>query len=463
MQGSFDLYMQEHRQEMIDALRALVKHPSVRRVSSPNAPFGQPVADALHTYLDLAKSFGFTTKNFNYFAGTVEWGGPAKLGILSHLDVVPEGTGWTYPPFNVTEQEGYLYGRGVIDDKGPTIAALFALKAIKDLQIPLKKGVRLIVGCSEETGGEDMDYYKECEPFPPLLFTPDGDFPVINIEKGRFYPVFTANLAKTAAPCAVKEIHAGTVVNAVPETATAILHGISVEEIKQTIDHLGTHGLSFSFEESDYTLQMTVSGTAAHASTPEKGVNALTGLLKILSALDLDRCDSTEAIQMLAKWFPFGDVFGEALGLACQDECSGSLTCVLSCLIMTEDRLEAQIDIRFPLVCTKESLEKSFKSFEETSLFTITTTGVDPHHVPADSPFVRTLLDIYESVTGDAGCPIAIGGGTYVHGIPNAVAFGAEYPGDDNHMHGADERLAIDKWLQTATIYAQTIYTLCSE
>ncbi|MBR3289310.1 MAG: M20/M25/M40 family metallo-hydrolase, partial [Clostridia bacterium] len=176
---SFETYIGAHRQEMINALRTLVQYPSVRGASLLGAPFGQPAADALQAYLKMADAAGLRTRNVDGYVGVAEWGDDPALGILSHLDVVPAGDGWTMPPFDLTERDGVLYGRGVIDDKGPTVAALFALRAVIECGVPLKRGVRLIVGCAEETGSEDIEYYAAQESFPPMVFTPDGNFPVI--------------------------------------------------------------------------------------------------------------------------------------------------------------------------------------------------------------------------------------------------------------------------------------------
>lgn len=462
MQDRYDLYFREHQQEMIDTLRTLVKYPSVRGVSSTNAPFGEACADVLNTFLEISSCYGFKTKNIDSYAGTVEYGDNIRLGILGHLDVVPVGNNWTYPPFDVTQKDGALYGRGTIDDKGPTVAALFAMRAIKDLNIPLSYGVRLIAGCAEETGSEDMEYYTEKEAFPELLFTPDSQFPLINTEKGRVHGIISAPIAMTAAPCCVLSIKAGQVFNAVPDTATAVLRGFTEQEIRHVIDHTGTHGLSFSFEETEDGLTFVVHGKAAHGSTPEEGINALTGLIKILSLLPLDGCDSTQYIHALNHLFAHGETNGEHVGIACEDEISGALTLAFCCFELNDTSCTGHLDIRFPLCTNKETIMDTFRSHCTPYGFEVCCTGVEPHHVPEDSDFVQTLLSVYANVTGLDAKPIATGGGTYVHDTENGVAFGAEFPGDENNMHGADEHIDIEKWIQSAVIYAHAIETLCA-
>jgi len=460
---SFETYIGEHRQDMINALRMLVQHPSVRGASLSGAPFGQPAADALQAYLQLAGEAGLRTHNMDGYVGVAEWGDEPALGILSHLDVVPAGDGWTFPPFDLTERDGWLYGRGVIDDKGPTVAALFALRAVIECGVPLKRGVRLIVGCAEETGSEDIAYYAEREAFPPMLFTPDAEFPVISIEKGRAFPTLTATFDKADAPCAVTEVVADGVVNAVPGVATARLRGFK-------LDDLCPLAAAFSAQPGHPALtlapcgdeiEVTARGVAAHASTPESGVNALTGLLAWLTTLPLTETPASAALGALTRLFPHGETDGTAAGVACRDDESGALTLVFSRLRFSETELTAEADIRFPVCRTLAEVSAAVTNAAASAGMVAQVEGVEPHHVPADSPFVQTLLDVYEQVTGERGEPLAIGGGTYVHGTPGGVAFGAEFPGDDNRMHGADERLSLARFEQMTLIYAHAIANLC--
>ena len=460
---SFETFIGDHRQEMINALRTLVEYPSVRGASLSGAPFGQPTADALRAFLAIAEKAGLRTRNLDGYAGVAEWGGDPALGILSHLDVVPAGDGWTMPPFKLTEKDGVLYGRGVIDDKGPTVAALFALRAVIECGVPLKRGVRLIVGCSEETGGEDMDYYAAREAFPPMVFTPDSDFPAVCIEKGRAYPALTATFDKADAPCAVTIITADGVVNAVPGVATARIRGLDADTLRPLAEAFSADPAhpAITLTPDGDEVEVTATGAGAHASTPDRGVNALTGLLAWLTSLPLTPTPAFHALCALSRLFPAGESDGAAVGLACSDE-SGELTLVLSRLAFSETELVAEGDCRFPLCRTLRQVTDTLTAAAEKSGFAARIPGVEPHHVPADSPFVRTLLDVYEQVTGERGCqPLAIGGGTYVHDIPNGVAFGAQFSGEDNHMHGADEFVTLERLEQTTLIYAHAIARLC--
>ncbi|MBR3289586.1 MAG: Sapep family Mn(2+)-dependent dipeptidase, partial [Clostridia bacterium] len=365
--------------------------------------------------------------------------------------------------FDLTERDGVLYGRGVIDDKGPTVAALFALRAVIECGCPLRRGVRLIVGCAEETGSEDIAYYAARESFPPMVFTPDGDFPVITIEKGHAFPTLTAHFEKADAPRAVIGVTADGPVNAVPGTATARLRGFDIETLRPLAEAFSADpahpALTLAPDGGD--LLVTAKGRAAHASTPEMGVNALTGLLAWLTALPLTPTPAHAALHELTRLFPHGETDGAAAGLACRDDESGALTLAFSRLRFSETELVAETDIRFPVCRTLRQVTDALQAAAASAGLTAQVEGVEPHHVNADSPFVQTLLGVYEQVTGEPGKPLAIGGGTYVHGIPGGVAFGAEFPGDDNRMHGADERLSLARLEQMTLIYAHAIARLC--
>lgn len=458
-------FLKEHKAEMKAALSDLVACESVRGEPTETAPFGEGVKAALDTFLALCEKNGLTTRNVDNYVGVAEIGDQtAPLGILCHLDVVPAGEGWESDPFTLTEKGGFLYGRGAIDDKGPAVAVLYALLAVLASGKPLVRGVRLIAGCAEETGWEDMDYYTAREPLPKLLFTPDAEFPVIHIEKGRVQGKLTRRFEPTAAPKAVTNIDAGVAVNAVPERATATLRGFSGEALSALCDKVALpDAVTFEVaEDGDYTV-LTVFGKAAHASTPEEGVNALCALLRILSSLPLDECDGADGIRALSRLFPVGETDGTSLGVCRRDEVSGALTASLDTITFTEDKMKAEFDIRFPVCESLDGMKATLALSAEREGFSLSATGAEPHHVPEESPLVQTLLGVYEQVTGEPGYAVAIGGGTYVHDTKSGVAFGAEFPGDDNRMHAANERVETDKWMKTALIYARAIEEICCE
>ncbi len=422
-------YLQSHTDEMIQILAELVAVPSVQGDAADGCPFGEEPARALAVMLDKCRRYGFTVENVNNYAGSADLGGEPALAILTHLDVVPAGDGWSSDPFTLTRDGDKLVGRGAIDDKGPAVAAVFALRAIKELGIPLKKGVRLIFGTNEENGSADLEYYRSKRSLPPMVFTPDGEYPVINAEKGMLRVYFSAEFNGGF-------IRGGEVINAVPEMCTFDLR---TNENGGEVLTYGKH-----------------KGRAAHASTPEKGVNAITEFLKFQAPLN-------PIVERLSELFPHGELNGASCGLGFSDPISGDMTCVLSMLNTRDGRLCGGIDIRFPLDRQKAEISDILCGKLRAAGFDIDSCeGVEPHCTDGSSDFVQALLRVYERVTGEKGRCIAIGGGTYVHEIEGGVAFGAEFPDTDYRMHSPDEFITVPDLLKNAELMAEAIVELCS-
>ncbi|WP_130870104.1 Sapep family Mn(2+)-dependent dipeptidase [Intestinimonas massiliensis (ex Afouda et al. 2020)] len=453
------------RAQLVGHISRLVRVRSVREDAQPGMPFGPGPAAALAEGLKLAGELGFAVKNYDNYVGTVDLNDEETvLHILCHLDVVGEGTGWTVTgPYEPKEVDGMLYGRGTDDDKGPACAVLMAMQAVKDLGVPLKKNVRLILGTDEESGSADLAYYYSKEPYAPYTFSPDAEFPLINIEKGSYRPVFTKTWAAEEATPRVKELHGGFRTNVVPPEASCVIAGLSAEAAKPYCDAAaGRTGASYELKEEGDDLHILCHGKGAHASTPAEGNNAITALLDLLCALPLAKVGSTAGLHALNALFPHGDCDGKALGIAQSDDISGPLTLAFSLLEVTPTGLEGQFDSRVPLCADEENC----KAVAETSFakFGMTARGdmQEPHHTPADSPLVKVLLNCYEQYTGNKGECLAIGGGTYVHDIPGGVAFGCAMPGFNGNMHGADEHTCIADQLTAAKIFTQAIIDLCS-
>ena len=452
------------RAKLVEAISRLVRVRSVREEARPGMPFGPGPAAALAEALELAGELGFAVKNYDNYVGAVDLNGQdTAVHILCHLDVVGEGTGWTVTePYAPKEVDGMLYGRGTDDDKGPAVAALLAMQAARDLGLPLRSNVRLLLGTDEESGSSDIEYYYKKEPYAPYTFSPDGEFPVINIEKGSYKPVFTKTWAEETATPRVKELHGGFRINVLPPEAECVIAGLSAEAARPYCDQAAADtGASFELREEGDDLRVLCHGTGAHASTPEEGNNAITALLHLLAALPLAKVGSTAALRALSVLFPHGDCAGKALGIAQADGISGPLTLAFSLLEVTPTGLSGQFDSRVPICADetncKAAAEAAFAKFGFTA-----SGGMDaPHHTPADTPLVKTLLKCYEQYTGRKGECLAIGGGTYVHHIPGGVAFGCAMPGFNGNMHGADEHTCIADQLTAAKIFTQAIIDLC--
>lgn len=451
------------RAEMISAVSRLVGVKSVRGDAEPGAPFGPGPRAALDEALKLCAELGFAVRDYDHYVGLCDLNDkPTQLHILGHLDVVGEGTGWATDPYTCVEKDGMLYGRGVSDDKGPVCAALLAMKAVRDLGLPVSKNARLILGTDEESGSEDIAYYYAREPYAPYAFSPDAEFPLINIEKGSYKPVFTKSWpAETATP-RVTEFRGGFRINVLPPEAECLVAGLSADAARPYCDRAAAEtGVRYELREEGDSLHILCRGKGAHASLPEEGVNAITGLLHLLCSLPLAKVGSTAALRALSALFPHGDCAGKALGIAQSDELSGALTLAFSLLTVNGTGLEGQFDSRVPICANDENCraaaEASFSKFG----FSVSGEMDAPHHTPADSPLVKALLKCYEQYTDYKGECLAIGGGTYVHDIPGGVAFGCCMPGFNGNMHGADEHTCIADQLTAAKIFTQAIIDLC--
>lgn len=452
------------RQQLVEMISRLVRIRSVREEAQPGMPFGPGPTAALAEGLKLAEELGFAAKNYDNYVGAVDFNHQeTQLHILCHLDVVGEGTGWTVTePYEPVEVDGMLYGRGTDDDKGPVAAVLLAMQAVKDLGVPLKKNVRLLMGTDEESGSEDIAYYYSKEPYAPCTFSPDGEFPVINLEKGSYKPVFTKTWAAESATPRVKELHGGFRINVLPPEAQCVVAGLSAQAARPYCDKAAAEtGVAYELTERGDDLHILCKGKGAHASTPEEGVNAITGLIHLLCALPLAKVGSTAALHALNALFPHGDSAGKALGIAQADQMSGPLTLAFSLLELNDTGLSGQFDSRVP-VCANEDNCKAVAEAAFAKFGFAAEGGMQaPHYTPADTPLVTTLLKCYEQYSGRKGECLAIGGGTYVHDIPGGVAFGCAMPGFNGNMHGPDEHTCIADQLTAAKIFAQAIIDLC--
>ena len=458
-------YIDNHKNDMKNTLAEFIEIPSVKGTPETNAPFGKYPALALHKALDICQSFGFKTENIDNYAGHADFSDKeTKLAVLCHLDVVPAGNDWSYNPFelSVDKENGLLFGRGTIDNKGPAVAVMYAMKAIKELNIPLAYNIRFIMGTDEENGSSDMKYYMSKQKMPPYVFTPDGSYPVINIEKGMIRLELSADFSINE-DSAIISLNGGKTINAVPGLAYAEIKGVSSDRILKTADKLNM-SVTFDTEQNSDITKITAKGTDAHASTPETGDNAVTALLALITALEPDNSEIFRYIKALSELYPYRETDGFSCGIKCNDEKSGALTSVLSVINLDKNGFSAKNDIRFPVSRSCNDIISIMKNTAADKSMNMNILLEDePHYTDENSEFVKSLLEVYSEITGSDGKCIAIGGGTYVHNIKGGVAFGAEFPDENNNMHGADEHIKTDSFLLNAKIIAAAVIKICGE
>lgn len=458
-------YIASQKDNMIADLKKLVEIRSVRENAENGYPFGKAAARALEVMLEMCADNGLYTENTENYIGTADFYRDKELflGILCHVDTVPECNGWTSNPFELTERGGRLYGRGTIDDKGPAIAVLYAIKALKELDMLPNKNVRLIFGTDEECGSGDLDLYRKNHDMPPMLITPDGAYPIINCEKGliraKFFCNYNYNKIENDNIFTIKHFCGGKTINAVPDYAEAEICGVDKVLAQEAAARLN-FAIGFEFAEKDGLLTIKAHGKTAHASLPENGRNAASALIALLS--ELDKNHKYSFVSAANELFPCGETDGHSCGIRCADKKSGPLTAVMSVVSFDGEKFEAFADIRVPADFGSRETMSRFSTFARARGFSSEAEIIlEPHYVPDDSPLVKTLLEVYSDVTGKIAKPHSLGGLTYVHGIKNSVAFGAEDINDNHNMHGADEFIETELLMLNAEIYANAIMRLC--
>jgi len=435
-------------EEQLDALAGLIAIPSVSQgTPEPGAPLGRSVNDALEYTLSLAKKLGFpNARSLDGYCGVVDYGeGDETLMIMAHLDVVPAGPAWSCEPFALTRRDGRLLGRGVLDDKGPAVSALYALYAIKEAGIPLKRRVRLLFGCDEERGWAGIERYKKTEPDPTLAFTPDGSYPVINSEMGICQTTYTKKLSGSKV-----KISCGTAPNVIPGEAVATLP-FTPEPVKAKA------GMQLVGTDSE----LRAIGRGGHASRPQDAKNALLMLLYALKEQPLE-ADDLALASSLAALLGF-DQHGETFGLDVTDA-SGRLTLSPDMLEWNENEVSITLDCRHPFAVTPEKLlatmDEKFGQIGFTRTYEKVSAG---HFIDPGCELVKTLIDVYSQETGKKAKPLSIGGGTYARAFENAVAFGIEVEGEPAQCHMPDESRTVESVRFDTRMMAEAIRRLAGE
>ena len=467
----FNDYVSKFSNNLIENTQKIIQINSVgdNYFSDSKKPFGEGPDKALNFMLTLGKSLGFKTKNIDGYCGYIEFGdGDKLLGIVGHLDTVPEGENWTYPPFSGIIQNGNIYGRGAIDDKGPVMASLYAMKIVmeycKDNSINLNKRVRLILGLNEEKEWKCINYYKSHEEIPSYGFSPDADFPCIYAEKG----IFSINLSSDYTEEFTKNIVIKNIdcnnnaINVVPKICNITLEiskSIDIELFIKNTQNL-IKDLDFEidiYKENTNTIKLTSYGKQAHSAHPELGINAVSRLIILINKL-FDIYDiNIPLFKFFAKYINT-EINGESLYINIHDE-SGNLTFNVANLYLKNNKINIDINMRVPIQTKFDYIENKIKKLlEEFEGINIKILGTkDPLYIPKDNPLVKKLCEIYNKNTKSDAKPIAIGGATYARAFPNCISFGPNLPNHKDMCHQTNEFISIDNLLLCAKIYAEAI------
>lgn len=445
MESKIKNIVNENSKDMIESIKAAVRINSVmdEDTATESMPFGKGVDESLRKTLEIAESLGFKTVYKDGYYGYAEVGeGEELIGILGHIDVVPIGdeSKWKFPPFSATEEDGYIYGIGTQDDKGPTIAAMYAVKALLDAGVKFEKRVRFIIGGDEENLWRCIAKYTENgEEIPSMGFTPDSSFPVTNAEKSLVQFYLRGNGSKEI------NLNISGALNAVPGVANYT--GKLADKLSEKLDEL-----KFDYEKDGESI--TVIGKRVHAASADKGVNAIERLCKALYEIGVE----DDVVRFVAE---LSDSVGSKILPNCVDDVSGTLTLNLGELIINEKESKIGFDSRVPVKFTIEDLEYAVK--EKAANYELEFEEFDrlkSLYVPADSELIKTLVSVYEEETGLEGTPKSSGGATYAKALDNCVAFGAMFPFDEKTEHQENERVNIKNMIKATEIYALSVYRL---
>lgn len=441
MEQILNVRIEQYKEEMYEKLAELIRIPSVLDTESAceNAPYGKANREALDKTIEIGKELGFETRDYEGHAAVIGWGNEGReVGILSHVDVVPAGCGWNTDPFEPVIIDGKMFGRGTIDDKGPMIAALYAMKAVKESGLPVRNHVKHIVGCNEESGHKCVKYYLTKEKGPDLGFSPDANFAVIHGEKAILRFRVRKSFEETPnAGISILKIEGGTVANSVPNIAKVWIRNAD-GQVEEKIFH----------------------GVSVHAEHPWDGDNAIHTMLAYLK--DLDLADENVKEYIGAVYELMGDgCYGENMGIACEDRLSGKLSMNLGTMRMDEHEAVIELDIRCPLHSSPEMIKRTLiLACEGRGLSVDQSHSAEALYVPKDSELVQSLLNVYNEMTGSNEIPMVIGGGTYCRDVENFVSFGPLFPGEPDFAHQANEYIDLENMLLSAKIYAQALYKL---
>ncbi len=505
----------EYKEEIIESLKELVAIRSVvepeiivkkarsntNKISNNNQaemeklPFGRGVHEAFIYMMNKANADGFDVQNIDNYGGHVEFGGYTRdqegeiiatsdeiFGILGHLDIVPEGGNWDYDPFAGVVEDGKIYGRGTSDDKGPLLAAYYAMKAIKNSGIEPQNKVRLILGLDEETKWEGMKYYLSKVKAPNLGFTPDSDFPAIHGEMGILVFEIAKKFGKsTNKGLELRTLIGGNAPNMVPDSARAVLRAEKIEEyekIKMMVSEyrnaetekeegqedkkncVGNRPENFKIKAKGVgkSLEIFVQGVSAHGAAPEKGVNAISVIMDFLGRLNFVNEDAIDFINFYNKHIGF-ELHGESFGCDLCDEPSGKLILNVGQVNFDSKSGILTINVRYPVTNKEEDVyDAILPVINKYNMGIVKVKHRQPIYIPEDDPLIINLMNVYKKYTGDLDSkPVVSAGGTYARAASNIVAFGPAFPGDEDVVHQKNEYIEIEKLMLCTKIYAEAI------
>ena len=451
LRRDIDRFVEENQEAVFRDIARLVAVNSVEGEPEPGAPFGPGPREALSLGLRIAEELGLEAVDCEGSIGYAALGGRGDryLATITHLDVVPVGDGWKEDPFTMRRREGYIIGRGVMDDKGPSVLCLYALKYLKERGIPLRYPVRALLGANEETGMRDVEYYLANYPAPLFCFSPDANFPLCNGEKGIYHGRILSNLPLGQ----IVDIRGGVAPNAIPDKAEAWVRAEKLQSTERV-----------DAEETEPGLwHLTSHGVGGHASLPAGTVNAIGALVDYLLENRVGDENDRRILSLLSLLHMASD--GSGLGVNADDGLFEPLTIIGGVIGVENGRLFQTVDSRYPTSTSGEKIAAGIRAKAGEIAEVTVDRDTAPFYMSLDNPAVKVCIDAYNAVTGENARPYTIGGGTYARDFPNAVSFGPEHPERPQPdfagpIHGVDEAASMDYLLEALKVYILALIEL---
>ena len=450
-------WLSSHEDDLLADTQAMLRIPSVKEPATKGAPYGKPCALALEFALDLASKYEFSTKNLDNQVGFGEFGSGKPLIVsLGHLDVVPVGPGWKFQPFSATIFDGYIYSRGAVDDKGPTMASFYAARAIKECCPDLAARIRVVFGCDEESGMTCVERYNETEEVPTFGVAPDSMWPLVHAEKGICDLFIEVPVPKGSID--LLALSGGDRLNIVIDRtqATIRVDSSALAWVKEKVHDSWDNNVKATWI-SDDRLEIECIGKAAHGSTPFYGDSAATRLFRFLAEIS-----SIESQPFYSYLLKMTHPSGVGLGIHGQDETSYDLTNNTGVVSLTDGRVKLSVNVRYPVTWRGDNVRAMCETFLTREPFGARL--FDFHDSPSlffplEHPLVSIIANEYREMTGDLTPPGVMGGGTYARKIANTVSIGTGWPGD-GEAHQTNERLKVDHLFKMSQIYARILLKL---
>lgn len=457
MQYDFLKEIKDRQEDFFKDLQGFLKIKSELKLQLENedAPFGEEIDEALEYMIKLGQREGMETLNYKHLGAHIEMGeGDEYIGLIGHVDVVPAGSDWSFDPYGAEIKDGYIYGRGTQDDKGPTIAAFYAMKIIKELGIDLDYRVRLILGPDEESGWRGLPTYFENNEHPAFGFVPDSSFPGSYAEKGIMIWKLTGSMDDSSK---IVSFDAGLRPNMVPDRATVVLTGVN-DAIEKFNEYLIANNYTGSVSNYGDNITLSINGVSVHGAVPQLGVNAAFLMVNFL----INELNLNDNFLSFIEEYLLDDSYGEKLGIAIETEEMGKLSLNTGVVNVENGEFNVILNPRYPKGFDFDKTYATVESkMKKHGINIESVEHKEPHYVSPKSHLVQTLLGSYQKFTNDFdNLPESIGGGTYSRLVPNMVAFGAQFPGFDDRMHQLDERAKIDDLILATAIYADALVKL---